>query len=612
MTESKFPSPFDIETPAGAEGWQGMYNWYHLFGDERRELDEQRFWFADRLHHPDVIHPYDEIQCECWWQSLGAFNTRIFSMPPAFGVDQRILNGRLYVTPVPAPPEEIAGRATEFATRASHYYENWDAIYEEWKVKVTAKLDEIRAIEFAPLPDLEPIETVEKHIGHSAGFRMVRDFEQLVLTMYETYQYHFELLNIGYAAYLNFFQLCKTAFPGIGDQSIARMVGGLRVDLYRPDDELRRLAKEAERLGIAETVLAEDLSAADLFERLSGDPNGKAWVEDWNATADPWFVINTDPGHPGGYHTYDTWADVPDIPLVSVREYLRRHREGENIDRDTAAVLRERDRITAEYRELMSPDDHATFDQAVELARLVFRYIEEHVLYIEHWMWATFWAKSKQLSRALAAMGEVDEPEDMFFLRRGEVTEAIYDCVVGWSVGSRPRGADYWRPIITERKRIFEALKAWEPPPALGPPPEEVNEPFTVMLWGITTSSVAGWLDDGDDDGQTTLRGLGASPGVVEGPARVLKHVNELGSVQPGEILVCPATSPAWAPIFTRIAATVSDVGGIMSHTAIVCREYGMPAVVGTGNAVATIRTGQLLRVDGNSGVVTLLDQDTD
>ncbi|MGE3286020.1 MAG: PEP-utilizing enzyme [Pseudonocardia sp.] len=608
MTESKFPSPFEIETPPGAEGWERMYNWYHLFGDERREQDEQRFWFADRLHHPDVLPPYDEIQCECWWQALGAFNTRIFSMPPAFGVDQRILNGRLYVTPVPAPPEDVAARATEFVARASHYYENWDAIYEEWKGKVTAKLDEIRAIEFAPLPDLEPIETVENHVGHSAGFRMVRDFERLVVTMYETYQYHFELLNIGYAAYLNFFQLCKTAFPGITDQSISRMVGGLRVDLYRPDDELRRLAKEAERLGIADAVLDDSLAAADLFERLSGDPNGKAWVEDWNATADPWFVINTDPGHPGGYHHYDTWADAPDVPLVSVREYLRRHREGADIERDTAGVLRERDRITTEYRELMSAEDHASFDQAVELARLVFRYIEEHVLYIEHWMWATFWSKSKELSRALAAMGELDEPEDMFFLRRGEVSEAIYDCVVGWSVGSRSRGADYWRPIIAERRRIYEALKAWEPPPALGPPPAEVNEPFTVMLWGITTSSVAGWLAADDGDGPATLRGLGASPGVVEGPARVLTHVNQLGSVQPGEVLVCPATSPAWAPIFTRIAATVSDVGGIMSHTAIVCREYGMPAVVGTGNAVATIRTGQMLRVDGNSGVVTLLD----
>ena len=607
MTAAKFPSPFEIETPPGAEGWQGMYDWYHLFGADRQELDEQRFWFADRLHHPDVLHPYDEIQCECWWQALGAFNTRIFSMPPAFGVDQRILNGRLYVTPVPAPPEDIAQRAEEFTRRATHYYENWDAIYDEWKVKVTARLDEIRALSFDPLPELEPVETVLNHVGHSAGYRMIRDFDRLVLTMYETYQYHFEMLNIGYAAYLNFFQLCKSAFPAIGDQSISRMVGGLRVDLYRPDDELRRLAKEAERLGIGDAVLL-DRGAAELFAELSDDPAGKQWVADWQATADPWFIINTDPGHPGGYHTYDTWADAPDIPLVSVREYLRRHRAGESIDRDTDAVLRERDRITAEYRELMAAEDQASFDQAVELARLVFRYIEEHVLYIEHWMWATFWSKSKQLAAALAAMGSLDEAEDMFFLRRYEVAETIYDCVVGWSVGTQSRGATYWRPIIAERKQIYTALRAWDPVPALGPPPAEVNEPFTVMLWGITTASVAEWLSSADDGEPSTLRGQGASPGVVEGPARVLRHVDELGSVQPGEVLVCPATSPAWAPIFTRIVATVSDVGGIMSHTAIVCREYGMPAVVGTGNAVATIKTGQRVRVDGDAGVVTVLD----
>lgn len=608
MAAAKFPSPFEIETPPGAEGWERMYNWYHLFSEDRRKLDDERFWFADRLHHPDVMHPYDEIQCECWWQALGAFNTRIFSMPPAFGVDQRIVNGRLYVTPVAAPPETVADRAAEFTTRASHYYENWDSIYEEWKAKVTARLDEIRGLSFDPLPDLEPVETVLEHVGHSAGYRLIRDFDRLVLTMYETYQYHFELLNIGYAAYLNFFALCKAAFLGIGDQSIARMVGGLRVDLYRPDDELRRLAKEAERLGLADAVLA-DRDAAELFADLATQAAGKEWVDDWQATADPWFVINTDPGHPGGYHTYDTWADDPDIPLVSVREYLRRHRAGESIDRDTEGVLRERDRITAEYRELMAPQDHAGFDAAVDLARLVFRYIEEHVLYIEHWMWAAFWSKSKELSRSLAAMGSLDEPEDMFFLRRSEVAETIYDCVVGWSVGSPSRGAGYWRPIIAERKRIFDALQAWEPPPALGPPPAEVSEPFTVMLWGITTSAVAEWLTSDDDgDGAATLRGLGASPGVVEGPARVLRHVSELASVEPGEVLVCPATSPAWAPIFTRIVATVSDVGGIMSHTAIVCREYGMPAVVGTGNAVATIRTGQRLRVDGHTGVVTVLD----
>jgi pyruvate, water dikinase len=204
-------------------------------------------------------------------------------------------------------------------------------------------------------------------------------------------------------------------------------------------------------------------------------------------------------------------------------------------------------------------------------------------------------------------MGEFDDVEDMFFLRRYEVAEAIYDCVVGWSVGSRPRGAEYWRPIIARRREIYEALKAWEPPPALGPPPAEVNEPFTVMLWGITTDQVGAWLTGAGDDGRT-LQGQAGSPGVVEGPARIVRTVEELEEVQPGEVLICPSTSPSWSTVFSRVVATVSDVGGVMSHTAIICREYGMPAVVGTGRAVSTVTTGQRVRVDGDRGVLTVLD----
>lgn len=607
MTTERFPDPFEIETPAGAEGWERMYNWYHLFGEERSAQDSERFWFQDRLHHPGALHPYDEIQCECWWQALGAFNTRIFAMPPAYGVDQRVLNGYLYVSPVPAPEGDVAARAEIFGRRASHYYENWDEIYGEWKDKVLNRLQLLADLDFSPLPDLEDEQVVFDHVGTSSGYRLIESFDRMILTMYETYQFHFELLNIGYAAYLTFFGFCKQAFPDIPDQTISRMVGGLHVDLYRPDDELKRLAKEAERLGIGDQILeATDVDA--LFDELAGFDAGQEWVADWHRTSDPWFLINTDPGHPGGYHIYDTWQDAPSIPIASVKEYVSRLRAGDAIDRPTAEVLSERDRITDEYRDLLADEDRATFDEMVDLARLVFVYIEEHVLYIEHWVWATFWKQSKKLAQSLAQMGTFDDPEDMFFLRRYEVAEAIYDTVAAWSVGSAPRGAAYWRPIIAERRAIYEVLAAHDPEPALGPPPAEISEPFTVMLWGITTDTVGEWLSDDDEDGERRLRGIAGAPGVVEGPARVIRDVSELDTVEQGDILVCPATSPSWSPIFSRIAATVSDVGGIMSHTAIVCREYGLPAVVGTGNAVSTVTNGQQLRVDGDAGVVTLLD----
>jgi len=104
------------------------------------------------------------------------------------------------------------------------------------------------------------------------------------------------------------------------------------------------------------------------------------------------------------------------------------------------------------------------------------------------------------------------------------------------------------------------------------------------------------------------LNGAAASPGTVEGIARVVRSVDEVADIRDGEILVCGSTSPAWAPIFSKIRATVTDVGGVMSHAAIVCREYGLPAVVGTGSATSRITTGQMIRVDGSGGVVTLLD----
>ena len=81
--------------------------------------------------------------------------------------------------------------------------------------------------------------------------------------------------------------------------------------------------------------------------------------------------------------------------------------------------------------------------------------------------------------------------------------------------------------------------------------------------------------------------------------------MNEIGTVQQGEVLVCPVTAPSWVPVFPKIAAAVSDIGGMMSHAAIVAREYGLPAVVGTGHATKLIKTGDLVRVDGDNGTVT-------
>jgi len=239
----------------------------------------------------------------------------------------------------------------------------------------------------------------------------------------------------------------------------------------------------------------------------------------------------------------------------------------------------------------------------------VFPFVENHNFYVEHWHHTIFWNKMREFAGLLARNGFFGDAEDMFYLHRREVYDALYDLVASWAVGTPARGPKYWPPIVAKRKAIITKLYDWQPPPALGPTPEVITEPFTIMLWGITTERVKDWLAPRGPAGESKeLRGFAASPGVAEGTARVILSVDQLAMVQEGEILVCPITAPSWVPIFAKIKGAVSDIGGIMCHAAIVSREYGLPAVVGTGFATKTIKTGQRVRVDGNTGVVTILE----
>jgi pyruvate, water dikinase len=132
-----------------------------------------------------------------------------------------------------------------------------------------------------------------------------------------------------------------------------------------------------------------------------------------------------------------------------------------------------------------------------------------------------------------------------------------------------------------------------------------ITEPFTIMLWGITSERINARLRSGEPSG--VLSGMPASPGTVEGIARVVSTTDDLALLQEGEILVATVIAPSWSPVFGKIRATVTDIGGMMSHAAIVCRECGLPAVTGTGSATSRIKTGQHIRVNGTSGEVTFI-----
>jgi pyruvate, water dikinase len=589
----RFPSPYDLKAPVGAEGWRDFYPYFTLFQDELRQIDESRFWFCDAQHWPTPFRPFDTIMVE--------YNTRHLLVPPANGVDYRIHNGYLYMSPVAVAADQIAARVPHFLERAGFYFQNWNSLLEKWHAKVRKLIDELEALNFEALPEVVPKEWIFEGRGLDNTYELIENYDRAILLCYKAWQYHFEFLNLGYAAYLDFFGFCKEQFPNIPDQAIARMVQGIEVDLFRPDDELKKLARLAVESGVDDALMNGSVDQA--LAAVASRTGGKQWIDAWSAAKNPWFNFTSG----NGFYSADKyWIENLDIPLGYLRNYVVQLRKGVKIERPIAEIAAERERITEEYAELLDDDTRPAFEQKLGLARTVFTYVENHNFYIEHWSLGVFWRKMRELSRLFMTLGFWSDPDGLFYLNRNEARDTLFDYCSAWAVGVDPVGPRYWPQRIEQRKKVMAALATQKPEPALNEPPDVVTEPFTIMLWGITTDRISSWLN-GAGANSDQLTGMAASPGTVEGLARVVRSADELDQIEDGEILVTPVTAPSWAPVFSKISATVTDIGGMMSHAAIVCREYGLPAVTATGSASAIIKTGQRLRVDGTKGEVTIL-----
>jgi pyruvate, water dikinase len=598
---SSFPLPSQIADVPGAEGWRSMYPYFTRFQPE----DDNRFWFYNAMHFPEPIPAFDNVTSEIPYTAIGANTARLFVFPTTLGIEHRIVNGRVYITAIPVTdPAEIEKRLAVFTERAGHYYQNWDSLYEGWKDRMNSLISEISAIKVPELPEIDDADAVMSSRGVAQNHYVRENFHRCLDLFSRMWHHHTEFLMLGYGAYVVFFEFCKNAFPEMPDQAVARMVAGIDVIMYRPDDELRRLARLAVDLGV-DDLLAEDCAPDEVLAAMPGRGEaGQQWLDAFARARDPWFHVSTGDGF---YHHHRSWDDNLTVPFAALPRYVRMIRDGEPLDRPTQTLIAERERIVAEYRGLLATDEErAAFDQMLGLARVVFPYVEDHKFYCEHWFTTEFFGKIREFGGLLARQGVLADAEDVFQLHHTEIDQALSDVMLAWAAGSKPLGAAHFRPVIAERKRMLEVLRDWSPPPALGPVPEALNDPAVRMLWGITAETLDTWARTAASDG-AEVHGYAASPGVTEGIARVLRDVNDIGQIRDGEILVCPVTAPSWAPVFGKIKAAVSDIGGTMSHAAIVAREYGMPAVVGTGHATKRIKTGQRVRVDGDRGIVTVI-----
>lgn len=605
-----FMDPHDVPHIPGTEGWEKMYPYQYQFSredPERAAFESNQIWFYDGLHYPEPHYPFDLIWDEAWSLALSQYNTRHYIIPPAMGIDHRIVNGYVYISPVGvADPNEIPKRVPLFMERAGYYFGNWDSLYESWKKKVKKIIEDLQVMDFTDLPEMEDISVVKSGAGKGSGYELLRKYDQLIDLGLLCWQHHFEFLNLCYAAQVTFFQTADQIFPGIPIATLVKMSAGFDPILFKPDAELIRLAKLAIEKDL-EDVFEEPLKAEGLMDELAKSPAGKSWLEELEKARYPWFYISTGTGW---YHTHISWNDNLNVPFDAIRTNIRTLKAGREIGRPTAQLLKERDRLAEEYRKLIKSDqDREAFDQGLAIARLVLPHAEDHNFYVEHWFHTLFWAKVRQVGKILERAGFVENGEtDIWFLRRDEIKQALWDYCTSWSTGVKARGPSYWPKEIAWRKSVYEKFRTWTPPVALGTPPDVVTEPFTIVLWGVTTNVLRKWLG-GDGGSENEIQGSAGSSGVVEGRARVLKSVDELADLKQGEILVATTTSPSWAPAFVKIAGAITDVGGPMCHAAIVCREYGLPTVVGTGKGTQVIRTGDFIRMDGDTGLVTILER---
>jgi len=288
------------------------------------------------------------------------------------------------------------------------------------------------------------------------------------------------------------------------------------------------------------------------------------------------------------------WIEDPTPVIKNLQAYIQQPARAW-LDRQQMAAQRQQ-AVGAFYQQL------AHYPQPVqaEATRLLQAAQAGAFLKEEHGYWLDFQCMYR-LREILLAIGQrltaaqmIAKRDEIFYLQLDEVKRLL-----AGGASALPTA----RTLIAERQSWVARFADCTPPPALGtipdgPPPADLLARMFSKIEGDAPPPPK-QVDE--------LRGHAAARGVVRGPVKVVRMLQEAGKVKPGDILVAETTSPSWTLLFGTIGGLITNSGGILSHSAVVAREYGIPAVVGVGNATHHLRDGQRVEVDGNQGVIRIL-----
>src|SRR5690606_26888239 len=284
--------------------------------------------------------------------------------------------------------------------------------------------------------------------------------------------------------------------------------------------------------------------------------------------------------------TRPSWREDPSIALNAIQGYLSIE-DDHSPDRQYESAVRRREELLAAARQKLAndPERLAKFNQAYESAKSFTPIVEDHNHWIDQMGDILMRYPALEIGARLAQKGVIERPDDVFMLYMAEIKEAM-------------AGTDK-KDVAGQRRAEKEHFATVVPPPVIGTPP-----PPTDPIEDVLFRFFGGPADLSSDP--AVINGTAASPGTARGPAKVVRDLSEASKVKQGDVLVCEMTLPPWTPLFSTVCAVVADTGGILSHCAIVAREYRIPCVVGTGVGTTRIKDGQILTVDGSKGIVRI------
>ena len=569
-----------------------------FLGDEKfpiewsSETEKLLFWVYDDLHCPHPLSPmYEDIGG--WWMSCDHMFRR-FGAPFATDWILKNVNGYCYTAAIPA---EAGLSSTVFSQEYGSTYHARVPLDPDYANKIGTYLGAVLptyGLEFATWWNERLVPEMKRNFAYLEGKLDQQDelnLMQLACLLEDAIDIHDRHWKIHWM--LNFAQLSATlnlravmekTHGKINEQLLGRLQNSAKDRNWDSIEALWRMKEEAK----ADPVLAEAFKAEtadDIIAALKSTERGKGFIAErvvpyqkeygWHAVWSHEFV-------------FPTVREKMEPVIELVRGYIQT-----NYDYPKTIAVLAAD-IAAAAKEILEGLEGEALEEmraANEINLRMAPLTPDHHFYIDQGANAHVRLVLVALGKKLVAAGALDEQDDVVYLKYNE-----FRVFMG-----NPAGMDA-RAIVAERKAARAKSYTVRPKEWIGTATAtQLAFPY-LNLWGFPDkfhrkeSTVAGQIN-----------GLGGSPGVVEGIARVVLREDQFDDVRAGDILVCQMTNPAWVVLFTKIVGLVTDAGGTVSHPAVLSREFGIPAVVGTSVATQQIKNGDRVRINGTTGLVEIL-----